>query len=450
MFKILFIDCEKDLYMKLKDQILNDYDFVELVFLSNYDELSRNKSYVDLIIFDKNVEWLSFGKLVEFFSDIPIIIFTNDNRLENALGYLKRGAIDYIVKSESGMEELKESIKKIIDGSIYDNLSYYKQMLFNDLLKLFPVGFIHVNSQCFIKFLKGNIFNQIGINTKKYLNESLKELAQKNEKLGKIYNTLCIYKKFFDNVECDGKMLLADFKVKKVANRQELYGFVFDDSDNIRIREEYRKLLNDKEALLRELNHRVKNNMQFIFSLINIYKRNVKSARTKEILNDIQNRIYPMLIVHEKLSVKGEKSLLRMDILINDLINMIYRAYSLKAGDVEIEVRVDKIEFSTGRALAIAMVVNELISNIFKYAFPPGFDGEKKIKISLRKRRGKGDYVMEIADSGVGIDDVKKLKSKSGMGMKLINMFVNDRLNGTMKVKGGKGLTYTIRIPKID
>jgi len=167
-----------------------------------------------------------------------------------------------------------------------------------------------------------------------------------------------------------------------------------------------RNALKEQEMLLRELNHRIKNNLQFVMSFAN---RN-----------------------------------LRMDLLIQGIVSMISRTYSPAVSGVDCKVDVESVVLDADKAISIGMIVNELVTNAYKHAFPDDFRGEKKIRVSMRyDKRGRG-FRLEVSNSGVELKDVNSLFDTQQLGMRLVQMFVKDKLEGKLKVISGRGLRFVI------
>lgn len=199
--------------------------------------------------------------------------------------------------------------------------------------------------------------------------------------------------------------------------------------------------LREKEVLLRELHHRVKNNLQIITSLLRLHSRYVKSPEVLNILKDSQSRIKSIALLHEKFYHSEDLANVKFGDYIKSLVRDLYRSYDVDRSRVELKLEVDNIFLPIDRAIPAGLVINELVSNSLKYAFPEGRKGTIRIKLSL-----KGEEVeIIVSDDGVGISKDVDFDSPSTFGFRLIRILVEEQLKGKIKLKTGKGTEFRIR-----
>lgn len=206
------------------------------------------------------------------------------------------------------------------------------------------------------------------------------------------------------------------------------------------------KTLEEKETLLVEVHHRVKNNMQIIISLLHMEERKVHDDVAKKSLKDSQNRIKAMALIHENLYKNFEFEKMDMQKYIEDVINGIEGNYSTDNIDFELDIIDLKLDLSV--AMPLGLIINELVTNSIKYAFPNGENGI--ISIDLFKDDDEDLYVLEIADDGVGcnIDD---LNNSKGIGTVLVDSLVQ-QIEGKLESYINEGMTKIIKfnIPNKD
>jgi len=206
--------------------------------------------------------------------------------------------------------------------------------------------------------------------------------------------------------------------------------------------EEYlKKSLAEKDVLLREVHHRVKNNMQIISSILSMQSRSIDEPRLKEVLQESQNRIHSMALIHENLYNNKSLANIMFSTYIKSLTGNIARTYSSQQSNIQFDYQIEIAYLSMDIAIPCGLIINELISNSFKYAFvnlPGGI-------ISIHFKSLKDDeYLLTVADNGVGIPaEVNIFKTKS-LGMKILHKLVQ-QIDGELKSDFTNGTKFTIQ-----
>lgn len=201
---------------------------------------------------------------------------------------------------------------------------------------------------------------------------------------------------------------------------------------------ELKDSLDEKETLLREIHHRVKNNMQIISSLLNLQKYWDAERDPQELIEDSQNRIKTMSIVHELLYQSEKLSKVNLKTYIEKLSHYLFEQYS--ASDRKIRLRTDLEEnyLNIETAVPCCLIVNELVSNSLKHAFPSG-EGE----VSIALHRINDHYELTVADNGIGLPEDLDLEKTSTLGLYLVNSLVK-QIDGTLKIESEEGVAVTI------
>lgn len=193
----------------------------------------------------------------------------------------------------------------------------------------------------------------------------------------------------------------------------------------------------EKDSLLKEIHHRVKNNLQMVSSLLSLQTKNTRSKAAIEALEEGKSRVKAMALIHQKLYQNEDLSVIEMQSYIESLINSVQSVYRKGGHNIDITVDTEGVELDIDRAIPFGLILNELVSNTFKYAFPD--DDEKgKIYIQIRKTEEQEGY-FEYSDNGVGLPDDTEDLSKSSMGIRLMNRLANQlqtTLNVDKKVEG--------------
>ncbi|MHB8054379.1 MAG: histidine kinase dimerization/phosphoacceptor domain -containing protein [Candidatus Aminicenantales bacterium] len=213
-------------------------------------------------------------------------------------------------------------------------------------------------------------------------------------------------------------------------------GFMIDITDRNRMDKNLRDSLREKDVLLQEIHHRVKNNMQVISSLFSIQARHIENPECRQILKEGQSRIRSMSLVHEKLYQSGDLSKIDLPGYIESLAVHLFQAYLIEPDQVRLETDFEKIALDVNLAIPFGLILNELISNALKHGFAKGRKGVLRIRL----RRGAGGEVMlRVTDNGAGIPTSFDFRKSETFGLKVVNLLVNqlggvfdlDRIGGT-------------------
>lgn len=203
--------------------------------------------------------------------------------------------------------------------------------------------------------------------------------------------------------------------------------------------QELRNSLREKEILLKEVHHRVKNNLQVISSILNLQSSYVNDESTKTILKESQNRIKSMSFIHENLYQTDKFSSLDFSEYIFNLSNNLVHSYQIFDNLVEIKYDMDQVNLSLDQAIPCGLIVNELVSNALKYAFPDRIKGE--LLIQLKKRKNKIELV--IGDNGIGLPKDLDIENTDTLGLQLVLTLI-DQLDAVVDVKREDGTKYLI------
>lgn len=207
---------------------------------------------------------------------------------------------------------------------------------------------------------------------------------------------------------------------------------------------ELQKSLDEKEILLKEIHHRVKNNMEIISSLLAMQLRRAKDDEVRYILKQSKSRINTMALVHEFLYLGENLAYINLQDYIKKLVEDIKELYISQNTNLEVDLHIDKLIFSTNRCIQIGMVLHELCVNALKYAFKE--DRENLLCIHMKKIDDK--IHVKIRDNGEGLEDVTCLYKSDSIGMQLIHSIVEDQLDATIEFKNNNGLECNIIFSK--
>ncbi|MDD1693475.1 MAG: PAS domain S-box protein [Methanoregula sp.] len=200
-----------------------------------------------------------------------------------------------------------------------------------------------------------------------------------------------------------------------------------------------RSSLDEKTLLLKEIHHRVKNNLQIIVSLLNLQSRYIKDEATLATIRESQNRVKAMALVHEKLYQAEDISHIDLNDYIRFLGTGLFQSYDARSRGIRFQLDISDVQVDINTAIPFGLIINELISNSLKYAFPEGRSGE--ISIGVKK---EGQTLTAIfRDDGIGIPGELDWQNTQSLGLRLVNTLV-DQLNGTIELDRTSGTRFTM------
>ncbi len=204
-----------------------------------------------------------------------------------------------------------------------------------------------------------------------------------------------------------------------------------------------RAALQEKEVLLKEIHHRVKNNLQIITSLLNLQASRVNSDTVLNHLRDSQNRIRAIALIHEKLYQSDDLAHVDFAEYIKTILDELMKIYSSGVRRIACEISVTCGVLALDKAIPCGLLVNEVVANSLKHAFPPEFCGNPEIRVSMREV-DKGRIRLEIADNGVGIPASLNIDEIETLGLLLVKILTRDQLRGALAVERCEGTLVRI------
>jgi PAS domain S-box-containing protein len=237
---------------------------------------------------------------------------------------------------------------------------------------------------------------------------------------------------------------VVDTGVPRVDDDGMLVGYIgssIDLTERKEMEDELRKTVKEKESLLREVHHRVKNNLQVISSLLNLQAASIKDPQIVQLFRECQVRISSIALLHETLHRSSDLSHIKMGDYFRTLTRHLFRSYGVDPQAIRLDVHVDDIELDIDTGVTCGLIVDELVSNSLKHAFGRGAQGH--IAIELRRNRD-GSYTLTIADDGAGIPRDGVLNNPDSLGLELVTLLV-EKLEGSTEVESGRGTEWRIR-----
>lgn len=248
----------------------------------------------------------------------------------------------------------------------------------------------------------------------------------------------------------DGSEFPAEVSISKAQiNNEWLFtAIVRDVSERKRAEEAIRNSLREKEVLLQEIHHRVKNNLQIVSSLLSLQARTCQDLCKRKIFQDCKNRVHSMALLHEQLYQHGNLSDIDCHRYVKEITAHLFHSYGVTANQIEPRLEINDMHMNIEQAVPLGLILNELVSNCLKHAFPNQRTGH--IRIALHGNANRPEYLI-VEDDGVGVRDNRALNGTSHLGMRLVNILA-DQIGATVEVtsnpsKGGTRVNVKFNEP---
>ncbi|MCX9083368.1 MAG: PAS domain S-box protein [Candidatus Methanoperedens sp.] len=223
-------------------------------------------------------------------------------------------------------------------------------------------------------------------------------------------------------------------------------GIATDITERKKSQEQIERSLKEKEILLRELYHRVKNNMQIITSLLSLQSRYARDKEDLEMFRDCHDRIKSMSLVHEKLYQSKDLTTIDFKEYIKDIAKGLFQSFGADKNKISLVMEVNNISLDINAAIPCGLIINELLTNSLKHAFPEGEKGE--IKISIQSLNEK-TIELVVGDNGKGIPEDVDLRTTKSLGLQLVAMLAENQLHGEILLDRNNGTEFTITFKEV-
>ncbi len=436
-------------------------------FLSGADGLKKAAEEPEgLMLLDYKLPDMTALEVIETMEERglanPFMITTGFGDEELAVKLMKRGALDYLVKGPEFVRKLPQVVKNILkhlqvskklaeaEEELKESEKRYRS-LFEEMIDGFathemivdergePVDYIFIEVNSAYERL-------VGRKREELLGRRVTEVFPgiRNDHpnwIGK-YSKVAYgggYQSFEDYSEILGKWL----SVHAYSTKRGTFASVLEDISQRKDSEEtIRRSLEEKEVLLKEIHHRVKNNLQIISSLINLESRKNQALGKGDVFKDILNRIRSISLIHENLYRSKDLGSIDISVYFSDLINNLTITYDIDPANLSINTDMEQVSIGLDTLVPCGLILNEMISNSLKYAFPDGRKGEIYFSLKILE---DDQIEMIYSDNGIGLPEGIKISDLDSLGMKLIHNLTEMQLKGRVEVESNEGTTFTIR-----
>jgi len=249
-----------------------------------------------------------------------------------------------------------------------------------------------------------------------------------------------------ENITKDNRTIICEWYNKVLTDKNGVilsYVSLVDDiTDRIKMEENLAKSLEEKQVLLKEVHHRVKNNMAIISSFISLQSMNIKDEQVFSMLQSTENRVRSMALIHEYLYKSENLKDINVKRYIDELVTMLLGSYQFGADELTTKIEIAQINLELDILIPLGMIINEIISNALKHAFKNIDSPELSVTLVEGK---KTEFILTIADNGIGIPESSKINESDSIGFVLINSLV-DQIHGTLSISREFGTEYQIFI----
>jgi two-component sensor histidine kinase len=251
----------------------------------------------------------------------------------------------------------------------------------------------------------------------------------------------------FKSTKCDQFSNEDGYIVREISNQLAVAIAQAKLQENLRNHTEtLQNSLQEKDVLLKEIHHRVKNNLQIISSLFFLQSCNIKEEEHLSIFRDSQNRIKAMALVHEKLYQSEDLSKINFSEYLQNLSFYVHQTYGDKENNIRFIFDLDDIFMTIDTAIPLGLILNELLSNAFKYAFRGRpIENEVHKIITIKSKKINEQFIFEVSDNGIGLPAGFDIQNCESLGLKLVTNLAH-QINGELKIESIFGAKFTISI----
>jgi PAS domain S-box-containing protein len=243
----------------------------------------------------------------------------------------------------------------------------------------------------------------------------------------------------------ENRLLLVSIEPTNLGGEECGLVLVIDITERKRAEEQIKASLKEKDVLLKEVHHRVKNNLQVISSLLSLQSHYLKDQTACAVFQESQDRVRSMALVHQQLYESRDLSGIDATEYIRSLAGNLFRSYGVDSDLIQLKIEADQIKLGIDTAIPCGLLINELISNALKHAFPEGRAGE--VRVELRSQED-GQLLLRVGDNGIGLPALMDYRRTASLGLQLVNA-LTEQLGGTIQLRPPPGTAFEMRFAEL-
>lgn len=443
----------------------SDYEF-EVRWVAKKDDFifALDGFKPDIVISDYNLRYYNAYDVLEILKehqkDIPVVIISGTIGEEEAVNLIKEGAIDFLIKHnlvrlpQIAVRALEETIEKKERTKAENELREEKAFI-DLLLDSMSALFCLLDENLIIQRVNQRYLNQLGFTADEVLGRSVKDFVVQEDHP--------LFENLVNKVTLSGTNEESSLELRMQKKSGEIIHFVctgavltkgsqrfilgtaIDITDRIHAENTIRKSLKEKEVLLAEVHHRVKNNLAVVSGMMQLQAMEDENEHVREKLMSSVNRIKSIAVVHEQMYKTESFSSLRFDESVKILLQNIENISDSDHIDIKTNFQIDEISLNINQAIPCAIIVNEVVTNMYKHAFKNQKEGE--IYIKAHEYNNQVEFIFR--DNGIGLPNGVDFTKSQSLGFKLVKL-LESQIGGKLKITSDNGTVVHLQFSKAD
>ena len=385
--------------------------------------------------------------------ETPFIFVSGMIGEEFAVETLVKGATDYVFKNN--LTKLNPAVERVLKESE----EHKKRLAAEETLKKSEKkyryivenareGILTIDTTNIVTYLNPYLAKMLGYKGNEMIGKNLKSFLEENETISnpegfKTYENSVKQENKYIFKKKDDTKIYTSVESSPIQDKNNNYtgaiALITNITVQVKAENKLKSSLNEKDVLLHEIHHRVKNNMQIISSLLNLQCEFVDNKKAVNLLKESQNRVKSMAMIHENLYKSEDLTHINFSDYIFNLVSNLFFSYNIDNTQIKPILETENVNLNMETAIPCGLIISEIVSNSLKYAFPNGRKGE--ILISLKKI--KNNYQLIIQDNGIGIPEEIEFDKLESLGLKLVFQLTT-QINGKIEINRSNGTEFKI------